>query len=136
MPAVDITLLGGFEMTVDDVHVASVAWTRRHAAALVKVLAMTPGHRLHREQVIDLVWPDDTIDAAAPKLHKAAYFARRTIGAADAVVARGDNLVLFPEADVNVDVVRFEDIARRALDCDDAALAREALALYGGALLP
>ena len=37
----------------------------------MKVLALAPGRRLHREQVIDLVWPGDTIAAAVPKLHEA-----------------------------------------------------------------
>ena len=35
-----------------------------------------------------------------------------------------------------VDAVRFEELARRALASGDAAAAREAIALYGGELLP
>ena len=77
MPVIDITLLGRFGVTVDGEPIADGSWTRRHAAALVKVLAIAPGRRLHREQIIDLLWPDDTLDEAAPKLHKAAHFARR-----------------------------------------------------------
>ena len=104
MPTIHITLLGRFAVTVDGEPVADSHWKRRHAAALVKVLALAPGRRLHREQIIDLVWPDDTIDEAAPKLHKAAHFARRAIDIRDSVVLRGDNVVLCPEADVTVDV--------------------------------
>lgn len=70
MPTIHITLLGRFEVTVDAVRVAESSWTRRHAAALVKVLAIAPGKRLHREQVVDLVWPDDTMEEAVPKLHR------------------------------------------------------------------
>jgi DNA-binding SARP family transcriptional activator len=119
MPTVHITLLGRFAMTVDDATVADSHWARRHAAALVKVLAMAPGRRLHREQILDLLWPDDTIEEAAPKLHKAAHFARRAIGVPNSVVLRGDNVVLCPDADTTVDIVRFEDLARRALADDD-----------------
>ena len=43
MPTIHITLLGRFAVTVDGVPVADSNWTRRHAAALVKVLAMAPG---------------------------------------------------------------------------------------------
>jgi DNA-binding SARP family transcriptional activator len=136
MPTVHITLLGRFEVTVDAVPVAASSWTRRHAAALVKVLAMAPGRRLHREQVIDLVWPDDTIDEAVPKLHKAAHFARRAIDVTNAVVLRGDNVMLCPEAEATVDVEQFEDLARRALVKQDVATARQALSRYGGELLP
>ena len=37
---------------------------------------------------------------------------------------------------MTVDAVRFEELARRALAAGDAAAAREAIALYGGELLP
>ena len=88
-------------------------WTRRHAAALVKVLALAPGRRLHREQIIDLLWPDDTIDEAAPKLHKAAHFARRAHRRAELGGAAGRQRRALPDADPTVDVVRFEELARR-----------------------
>jgi DNA-binding SARP family transcriptional activator/tetratricopeptide (TPR) repeat protein len=136
MPVIHVTLLGRFAVTVGGVPVAEAGWKRRHAAAVVKVLALAPGRRLHREQVIDLVWPDDTIAEAVPKLHKAAHFARRAIGVPDSVVLRGDQVVLYPGGSVTVDAVQFEDLGRRALAAGDAAAAREALALYGGELLP
>ena len=136
MLQIHVTLLGRFAVTVGGVPVADASWKRRHAAAVVKVLALAPGRRLHREQVINLVWPQDTIAEAVPKLHKAAHFARRAIGVPDAVVLRGDQVVLCPGGSVTVDAVQFEELARQALDAGDAAVAREALALYGGELLP
>ena len=65
---VDINLLGGFSVVVDGRPVAAQAWTRRNAATLVKLLALRPGRRLPREQLIDLLWPDLLLDAgrAAP----------------------------------------------------------------------
>ncbi|MBV8997245.1 MAG: hypothetical protein JO287_26925, partial [Pseudonocardiales bacterium] len=123
-------------MTVGAVPIAVSSWTRRHAAALVKVLAMAPGRRLHREQVIDLLWPEDTIEQAMPKLHKAAHFARRAIDVSNAVVLLGDNVMLCPDAETTVDVELFEDFARRALAEEDVAAGRQALLMYGGELLP
>ena len=136
MATIHVTLLGRFEVTVDAVPVAASCWTRRHAAALVKVLAMAPGRRLHREQVIDLVWPDDTVEEAMPKLHKAAHFARRAIDVSNAVVLRGDNVALCPDSNTTVDVELFENLARRALINEDVGAARQALSMYGGELLP
>src|SRR5262249_26612131 len=49
---VEIRLLGQFEVRVDDLAAPPSAWTRRQAAALVKLLALTPGRSLHREQLI------------------------------------------------------------------------------------
>ncbi len=73
---------------------------------------------------IDLLWPDDTVDEAAPKLHKAAHFARKAIDVPNAVVLRGDIVALAPETDTTIDVVQFEEIARRALADDDLVAAR------------
>jgi hypothetical protein len=42
------------------------------------------------------VWPDDTIEEAVPKLHKAAHFARWAIDVSNAVVLRGVNVLLCP----------------------------------------
>jgi DNA-binding SARP family transcriptional activator len=56
MPQIHVTLLGRFAVTVGGVPVAESSWTRRHAAAIVKVLALAPGRRLHREHLIDIVW--------------------------------------------------------------------------------
>src|SRR5579859_2685834 len=133
---VTVTLLGRFAVTVGGVPVPETRWQRRQAAALVKVLALAPGRRLHREQVMDLLWPQDTIAEAAPKLHKAAHYARRALGVPGAVVLRGESILLCPRASVTVDAACFEDLARRALGTGDAAAAREALARYGGELLP
>lgn len=115
VPDIRVTLLGRFAVTVGGVPVAEAAWKRRHAAAVVKVLALAPGRRLHREQVIDLSWPDDTITAAVPKLHKAAHYARHAIGVPGAVVLRGDQVLLCPGAAVTVDAAEFEKLARPAL---------------------
>jgi DNA-binding SARP family transcriptional activator len=54
---VSIRLLGGFEAFVDGAPVDG-AWRLRKARELVKLLALAPGHRLHREQAMDVLWPD------------------------------------------------------------------------------
>lgn len=136
MVTITLTLLGRFELLVDGVAVPDRAWARRHAAALVKVLALAPGRRLHREQVLDQLWPEDTLDEAAPKLHKAAHYARRAIDLADAVVLHDEHVLFCPDHDVVVDAVRFDELARSALAAKDAGAARLALGLYGGELLP
>jgi DNA-binding SARP family transcriptional activator len=133
---VEISLLGGFRVTVAGHQTPGRAWSRRSAAALVKILALAPGHRLHREKMMDLLWPDESPERSAPRLHKAAHFARRAAGSDDAIVLRDDVVWLFPGAHVTVDAVRFEQLARKAVSENDPSLAREALDWYGGELLP
>ncbi len=133
---VHITLLGGFAVTVAGTPIPSAGWRRRHAAALVKTLALVPARRLHREQLIDTLWPELTVDEAAPRLHKAAHYARRTLGHPDSVVLAGDMVALWPDGDVQVDAVIFQEQAEAALSDKDAAAAGLAADRYRGDLLP
>ncbi len=127
---VDISLLGGFAVVVDGRAVAAHAWTRRSAATLVKVLALRPGRQLPREQLVDLLWPDLLLEQAAPRLHKAAHYARAAVGVPSAVVLAGDVVSLLPDVEVAVDVERFDRAA------GDPSSVGEAIDLYRGDLLP
>jgi DNA-binding SARP family transcriptional activator len=55
---VKLWLLGGFRVSVGSRIITQDAWRLRKAATLVKLLALAPGHRLYREQAMDLLWPD------------------------------------------------------------------------------
>lgn len=133
---VTVTLLGGLAVEMGGVAVPAREWNRRQSASLVKLLALTPGHRLHREQVIDLLWPGLSVDEAAPRLHKAAHFARRAMGSADSLVLSGDVVAAWPGQQVCVDAEEFERVAQAALARADQAATDRALALYHGDLLP
>jgi DNA-binding SARP family transcriptional activator len=100
---VNVTLFGGFAVAVDDVPVPDRAWRLRKARELVKLLALAPGHRLHREQAMDVLWRDREPGAAANNLHQAVYVARRALDA-EAIEVREEVLQLR----VEVDVDRFE----------------------------
>ena len=138
---VEIDLLGGFAVRVDGRPIPAAEWRRRHAASLVKLLALAPRRTLHREQVIDALWPDTAIDDAGPRLHKAAHFARRSLGDSSALVLSGDTVSLFPDANVVVDIDEFERSAKQsiaALDRDPGGWAAAAAAAdrWAGELLP
>ena len=47
---VQVWLLGCFEVRVGSLTIGEDGWRLRKAASLVKLLALAPGHRLHREQ--------------------------------------------------------------------------------------
>jgi len=139
---VEIDLLGGFSVRVDGRPVPAGEWRRRHAAALVKLLVLAPRRTLHREQVIDALWPETGVDVAAPRLYKAAHYARRLLGDPRSVVLAADTVALFPDADLVVDAETFERRARQALAVGDGpgapggATAAAAADLYRGDLLP
>jgi DNA-binding SARP family transcriptional activator len=105
---VDVRMLGGFEVEVDGAVIDTDAFAQRRGADLVKLLALAPGHRLARDQAIELLWPRLTPEAGAANLHKAAHHARRALGARDAVVLAGGVISLAPDGAVTTDVERFE----------------------------
>lgn len=134
--ATAISLLGPFRVSVDDQAVPEELWARRDAASLVKLLALRRDHRLHREQVIDQLWPDLDVEEAAPRLHKAAHYARKAIGRPDALVLRGEMVSLLPGAPLVIDVDDFEAAAETALADGSASAAAEVLDTFPGEPLP
>ncbi len=131
MPNITVTLLGGFSAAVDGEPVPESAWRLKKARELVKLLALAPDHRLHREQVMDVLWRDRAPAAAANNLHQTVHIARRALDP-DAINVRDEVLSL--AADVDVD--RFELAASDARRAGTTAAFRDALAIYGGELLP
>jgi predicted ATPase len=133
VPTVTIRLLAGFDAAVDGEPVAPRAWRLKKARELVKLLALAPGRRLHREQVMDALWRDHSPNAAANNLYQAVHAARRALGP-DVIDVRDELVSLSPE--VELDVERFARAADEAAHLGSAAAVREALALYPGDLLP
>jgi DNA-binding SARP family transcriptional activator/pimeloyl-ACP methyl ester carboxylesterase len=133
---VSVRSLGGFQVSVDGVVVPAEAWRRRRAAELVQILALVPARRLHREQIIDALWPELPPEAGAANLHKAAHYARRALGSAAGIVLRSEHVALWPDAAVGVDALQFEEAAERALRSGDADTCATVAATYAGELLP
>jgi predicted ATPase len=131
MADVSLNLLGGFAAAVDGASVPDKSWRLKKARELVKLLALAPGHRLHREQAMDVLWRDRGPAAAANNLHQAVHVARRALDAS-AIELRDE--VLHLTATVDVDV--FELAAADARRTRTAAGYHAALLLYGGELLP
>ena len=136
-----IQVLGGFRAWVSAAPVPQAAWRQRRAAAILKLLALERGHRLHREQIQDTLWPDLELDAAANNLRGALLLARRALEGAGAppgvfLTREGDILVLGPAEQVAVDVAAFQAAASRAWHGADVAAVETAVEHYAGDLLP
>lgn len=137
--SVRVWLLGGFRVSVGDRIIEEDGWSLRKAGSLVKLLSLAPGHRLHREQVMDALWPDLPPKSAANNLHRTLHAARRTFGpdaARSLLVLRDERLSLCPDGEVLVDVGAFEDAAKAARANRDPAAYQTAVDLYAGDLLP
>ena len=139
MSELRIELFSRFRVSVAARAVPDEAWHRRKPAALVKLLALAPRHRLLREQVMDALWPELEPPAAAANLRKALHHARRALGAddaADLLMSSGDQLLLAPGRGAWVDVDAFRTTLAAARAGGDPAAYAEAVQLYGDGLLP
>jgi predicted ATPase/DNA-binding SARP family transcriptional activator/DNA-binding CsgD family transcriptional regulator len=134
-------MLGGFTVSVGARTIEEGEWRLRKAAGLVKLLALQPAHRLHREQLMDVLWPDLDEKAQANNLRYALHHARQTLESASTGTSRllrlqGDLLELGAEGPLSMDVEVFEEAARMARRSRDVGAYRAALDLYAGDLLP
>jgi DNA-binding SARP family transcriptional activator len=135
-PRCEIELLGAFQVTVDGRYVDAEAWRHRRGADLVKLLALSPSHRVHRDQILDAFWPDLASDAGGANLRKALHFARRALGAEEAIAVDRDLVTLWPSADADTDVERFERSAADAIRDGDSGACSDAADLAAAELLP
>jgi predicted ATPase/DNA-binding SARP family transcriptional activator len=136
-----IQLLGAFTVQVGALAVGAGRWRLRKAKTLVAMLALAPGQRRHRDQVLERLWPELDLAAAARNLHQTLYVARRAfadLGApTDGLMTVRDELVVLDAAGpVEVDVLMFEAAAANALRTADESSLRAAADLYTGDLLP
>ncbi|HEX5915527.1 MAG TPA: BTAD domain-containing putative transcriptional regulator, partial [Rubrobacter sp.] len=133
-----IRLLGGFRISVGPRNIAGDAWRLRKSASLIKLLALSPGHRLPRERVMELLWPRSSKSAASNNLRQTLYAIRKALGAEGSryLVSEDGSLLLCPSGELWVDAEAFEEAALAARRSHEPAAYRMAIDLYAGELLP
>ena len=140
-----VRTLGGFAVWRDGAPLPPGSWGRRAVAALFKCLLDAPTGGLHREVLIDLLFPEADPAAGAKRLRNTVYLLRQLLDGPDAPASHlqqvGESLALVPapgrEADASwLDAVAFESATADALAGGDPAACRVAIALYAGDYLP
>jgi DNA-binding SARP family transcriptional activator len=137
-----IELLGSFRVERAGLARPISGWQRRTAKTLTKLLATHPRHRLHREQVLEILWPDAGLESALNSFGKALHAARRALEPellpreSSAYLPLTDSMVTLDTQRVWIDADHFERLAESALRQRDVAGYESALAAYGGELLP
>src|SRR5215203_5627364 len=137
--AVRVWLLGGFWVSVGSRTITQDQWRLRKAASLVKLLAIAPGHRIHREQVMNLLWPDLGRKAASNNLRRVLHAARKVLDLATGslyLASQDESPMLCPGGPLWVDAEAFAESAVSARRSRDPSAYRAAIELYAGELLP
>ncbi|MFE6971492.1 ATP-binding protein [Isoptericola sp. NPDC057653] len=142
VPLLRLHLLGAFRVTRDGGPELPERWPRPSARTLVKLLAVSPERRLHREEAMDVCWPDADGSAQVGSLRVALHAARHALepelaprAASSYLVADGALLRLDP-ATVWIDADHAEAAAVDALASGGPTALADALALFTGELLP
>src|SRR5436190_22309032 len=78
-PDLAIHLLGPFRVSVSGKTVDDSQWARPQGKLLLKLLALEPKHQLHRQQIMDAIWPELDATSAAANLHKIIHMTRRAL---------------------------------------------------------
>jgi DNA-binding SARP family transcriptional activator len=142
VPQLRIELLGGFRVEGAGVARPVSGWQRRTAKTLTKLLAAHPRHCLHREQVLEILWPEVDLVSALNSFGKALHAARRALEPellpreSSAYLRLTDSMVALDTEHVWVDADDFQRLAESALRQGHVAGYECALAAYGGELLP
>ncbi|HVC83271.1 MAG TPA: tetratricopeptide repeat protein [Chloroflexota bacterium] len=141
--ALRVHTLGGLMVWRGSDLIPPGRWNRPAVRGLFTCLLSAPEQRVHREQVGELLWPDDP--RATRKLNDTVRLLRQLLdepeAGTSAVRVVGDILALEPAGESRLDgdwldAVTFERSARAALGGKDRDICRTALALYGGPYLP
>jgi DNA-binding SARP family transcriptional activator len=138
MPDIYIGLLGGFRVEVDGKPIPDEAWRQRKPAALVKLLALAPRHKLHREQLMDALWPELAPAPAAANLRKALHHARRLAKSMtdEPLIESDGEFVALPTDRLRVDLAEFRSAADHARQSGSVDSYAEAIELHRDGLLP
>jgi DNA-binding SARP family transcriptional activator/energy-coupling factor transporter ATP-binding protein EcfA2 len=148
VPAAVVTCLGGFRMELGGRVLGTGALRPRYRTAL-RLLALHAGRSIHRESVVEALWPEADECRGARNLHVAISTIRRFLepelcrGAPSLIVRDGDTYRLALPEDSVVDLWTLTSgladgrAARTAGDLATAATAfHRAVQAYGGDLLP
>lgn len=138
-PSVAVRTLGGFRVERDGVPVPSSKWRSKKARQLFKMLVSRHDRPVHREQLIEALWPDEAEGTLANRLAVAASTVRTILDPEKVfpshhyLVGDGDTLRL-DTSHVWVDVIEFLRLAESGLRGGFADL-EKAEALYRGDFL-
>src|SRR3954454_22742887 len=106
-----LRLLGAFQVTVGGQPIPEQALRLRKARSLVKILALHPGQRLPRKQVLEILWPELDLLPAENNLRGALHIVRRAFAPRATIVKQEDALALEVDGPLWLDVTAFEAAA-------------------------
>jgi predicted ATPase/DNA-binding SARP family transcriptional activator len=113
----------------------------RKGRDILKLLSLASNHRLHREQLVDILWPEVHPEKGINSLYNALYLLRQVISGlgfnpSELICFDEENLHLCSGSAIWIDLEAFDIAAEHAFLNRDMASCLRALSLGNGELLP
>ncbi len=130
-------MFGHFEAWLDDTQIPNKAWPQRKTQMLLKIFLSQRGQVFTQDQLLDMLYPDQDMDAASKNLRKRMSELRRILepnrkqGAQSQFIKRvGDGYVLPKEVPCWIDTETFYTSQSAAADAQSVGDWEGALASY------
>src|SRR5438132_14420557 len=120
-PCLEVVALGCFELRRNADPLSGGNWSGRKVVDLFKLLLSAEQHRLHREQIQEILWPTSPGEQAANSFGKTLYLLRRALepdlaagkgSSSTYVLLDHDTLMLIPDR-MEIDADVFEASAKQ-----------------------
>ncbi|HCI78749.1 MAG TPA: hypothetical protein DHW02_03580, partial [Ktedonobacter sp.] len=146
--------LGQFRMerragsdSLDWETVNDALWQHQRVRSLLVCLVSNPHRKLGREQIVDMLWPDQTPEMAMGRLDRSVHSLRqifepdrRRAATSPLLLTERELITLANQHNIWLDADAFEQLLIQARNSKDTGererLIEEAVALYGGEFLP
>jgi DNA-binding SARP family transcriptional activator len=113
-PSVDVTIqsLGAFRVMLGGLPVPIAAWQSRKARTLVKILVARRGRATTRDQLMEILWPDEPAEVVTRRLSVALATARAVLDPnrrhpSDQFIVADKDAIRLNLANLHVDIERF-----------------------------
>lgn len=144
-PELELRCLGPFSISLRGHAISSAAFKRHKSVDLLKLLVLKAGTPLHRDDLIEHLWPEADPDSGANRLHGVVHDLRAVIEPRREerewlyVLNRGDFYLFDMDAPLDLDLIQYRRCVaqglRESLSAADAIrILEEAIALYRGDL--
>lgn len=134
IPHLDIRCFGPFEVAIGKSKLGPSSFPRRDALTLLKMLVLRAGKQVHRERLIDWLWPDASERSGINRLHGVVHALRAAIEPHAAerrwtyLLNEGETYTFFPAEATSVDLITFqENIALARRDLREGAFVPQAI---------
>jgi DNA-binding SARP family transcriptional activator len=134
--AAHLRVFGGLRLELSSVSIADGEVPTK-TASLLKLLALQPGHTLHRDKLIEALWPQADATRGTNNLYKALHRLRAAVhdrGERELVSIRRKIVSLAPW--VSVDLDEFRAAAELATQSKNLEACERALSISVGGFLP